>query len=366
MADSERQGARASGVFVRGVWVVVIAAVALVGLTAALVTMTGSPQLCSSCHEMDPAVASWQTSSHAEVSCFSCHGPVYEWYQLPQKLAFQAQVLARDVAAHRAESTASALPPSSLALSAVPDTNCLHCHDLVREVTLPPGLVMDHAKHVQRNNSCTSCHIDTAHPVPDAEKAVTLMARCFACHGRQAGAKAPGNCDLCHTKSFSMRPQSHSPSDAWLLTHGPTAEKDRRQCVICHDQVFCDNCHKLPMPHPANWAARNNPAHAPVALKNPQICQQCHGGGANLCTMCHHQGFDLSHGPWATNHAPTVQQRGAAVCMNCHYPLFCVTCHTTGKVLTPLNSSSDAGAPGGAGGSATGTAGGASTETSGP
>ena len=250
-------------------------------------------------------------------------------------------MLSRDFSAHGSFASASTLPTRTDQMGAVSDENCLHCHDLVREVTLPPGLVMDHAKHVKRNKSCTSCHISTAHPPPDAEKPVLLMAQCFTCHGRQAGAKAPGTCDLCHTKTFDMRPQSHSPSDAWLLTHGKIAKVDRTQCAMCHDPVFCDTCHGgLQMPHPAGWADPNHPLHAPIATKNPTVCQRCHGGGVNLCTMCHHKGFDMSHGPWASNHAPTVEQRGAAVCMNCHYPLFCVTCHTTGKVLNPSKAAS--------------------------
>ena len=52
------------------------------------------------------------------------------------------------------------------------------------------------------------------------------MMQCFTCHGRTPGAKAPGNCELCHPASFTMRPASHKPTKTWLSTHGRAAEQE--------------------------------------------------------------------------------------------------------------------------------------------
>lgn len=313
----------------RWLWFLAAVAIGLVGVGAALASWTATPILCSSCHEVAPYVTTWKASSHARAGCPSCHEPVRPWYRFPETFAFRAAMAQRDLTAHQAISATAPLPASAMRSRPVPRENCLECHDLVRSVTLPPGLVMDHAKHVKRNKSCTSCHSQTAHPTGNAEKAVAFMAQCFTCHGRQPGAKARGNCDLCHTKSFSMRPQSHSPTRVWLQTHGSAAKKERTSCVMCHDESFCTNCHGgLTMPHPVDWAASSNPAHAQIAKKDPTVCARCHGGGVNLCSMCHHKGYNSVQAPWARNHASTVDQTGAAWCMStCHDSLFCAKCH---------------------------------------
>ena len=36
---------------------------------------TSRPQFCNSCHIMEPYYASWQQSSHKDVSCIECHFP---------------------------------------------------------------------------------------------------------------------------------------------------------------------------------------------------------------------------------------------------------------------------------------------------
>lgn len=322
-----------SSVGVRAIWVIAGAYLLLLALGAGLATWTASPSTCASCHEIAPAVASWKTSAHAQVGCPQCHEPVRTWVRFPETFVWRAQMLQRDVTAHRANPNASSLPTSVATLRPIPDENCLQCHDLSREVTLPSGLTMDHAKHVKRNKSCVSCHRSTAHPVPDTEKPLALMEQCFTCHGTGVGAKAPGACTECHPKGFTWRPASHRPEYAWLGNHGKAAKANRQPCMMCHEPTFCSNCHGLPMPHPPNWAKGNPPVHAAFAKTNTKVCVQCHGPEPNLCSMCHHQGFDPAKGPWASNHAATVSERGPVFCMSCHDSVFCSGCH--GKTGTP-------------------------------
>jgi nitrate/TMAO reductase-like tetraheme cytochrome c subunit len=330
---SARSAGPSSSPLVRFIWIVAGGYLLILALAAGLASWTATPSMCASCHEIAPAVASWKTSAHARVGCPECHEPVRPWYRFPETFLFRAQMLKRDVDAHRLNPDASSLTTAAANLRPVPDENCLQCHDLVREVTPPTGLIIDHAKHVERNKSCVSCHRWTAHPPTDAEKPLLMMAQCFQCHGRAPGSKAPGTCTECHPKSFSMRPLSHRDQKAWLDTHGKVAKADRRQCVMCHDESFCTGCHGLAMPHPAGWVKQGGtltggtPQHAAVAKQNPQVCVQCHGTYPNLCSMCHHKGLGATAGTWAKNHVPTVNQRGAAFCMTCHDELFCFTCH---------------------------------------
>ena len=319
---------RWSDSIVRALWIAAAVYVAVLAVGAAAANWTAFPGICASCHEIRPYVVSWRTSPHARTGCPDCHEPVRPWYRFPQTFAFRAQMAQRDIAGHQALAPSAPLKVSGAGKRPVPDENCLHCHDLSRQVTLPPGIVMDHAKHVKRNKSCISCHRTTAHPAPDAEQPMLLMAQCFTCHGRTPGSKAPGNCELCHPASFTMRPASHKPTRTWLSTHGRAAEQNRQPCAMCHETAFCTSCHGLQMPHPSDWVKGPN-GHSDFAKTNSKVCVQCHGEGPTMCSMCHHKAYEPGPGPWASNHAPSAKRRGIALCLSCHDPLFCVKCHTS-------------------------------------
>lgn len=313
--------------FVRFVWGAAIFYALSLAVGAGLAYWTARPSMCTMCHEMQHNVTTWQTSPHANIGCPACHEPVRAWYRFPETFAFRAQMLKRDWDAHQANPNASVLATQSVSMRPIPDANCLQCHDLVRAVTLPSSLVMDHAKHVARNKSCISCHRWTAHPPPASQQPLLLMAQCFNCHGRNPGAKAPGTCTTCHPKSLPPRPPSHTPAADWLAGHGPIAKVDRQPCAMCHDDSFCRGCHKIDMPHPAGWVKGPGVTHPQFAKQHPEVCVQCHGPEPNLCSMCHHKGLSASAGPWASHHAPTVDKFGPSFCFKCHDALFCFGCH---------------------------------------
>jgi nitrate/TMAO reductase-like tetraheme cytochrome c subunit len=313
---------------VRIAWIAAVIVAAAIVLLAGLTSLTASPQLCGSCHEMAPAVADWKISSHADIGCPACHETPRPWYMLPVTLADRAAMLSRDLHAHRtmsAEQIAIALRPST---TAIPESRCLQCHSMSRKITLHFGTLIQHAKHAARNKSCTSCHLATGHPDPVAERPLVLMTQCFTCHGRAKNSKAPGTCDECHPKSFSRRPDSHSASD-WRIVHGQAFLKHVQPCYLCHEQMFCNNCHGLQMPHPSTWV-RGKPGHSTVGAADPQLCTRCHQSKPNVCSMCHHQGLATSGGSWVQQHPAIVSKKGASFCMNCHTPVFCFDCHITG------------------------------------
>jgi hypothetical protein len=158
-----------------------------------------------------------------------------------------------------------------------------------------------------------------------------MMAQCFNCHGQAAQPRASAECSVCHVKDMDLKPDTHK-TGAWRQKeHGVAAKTDRQQCVMCHKSQFCDNCHGLEMPHPLGWA-RGASGHAAVATKDRKVCEKCHTGNANLCTMCHHQGFDDTKGPWVKQHNLKVRETGAAFCFKCHDATYCVRCHTSSPV----------------------------------
>jgi hypothetical protein len=310
----------------------VLTVVALVLLFVAASLGASSARVCNACHEMQPAVASWRVSPHAEVRCHACHGTPRPWYGAPASLVERWALLGRDVRAHWIARRASEeTTGSSVATTTpIPDAACLKCHDANRKATSRYGLVINHAEHAKRNKACVSCHLWAAHPDPKASRATLMMARCFNCHGQPDQPKASGECAACHVKDMDLKPPSHKVGD-WQKRHGKVAKSDRQQCVMCHRREFCDDCHGVEIPHPLGWA-RGATGHAVVATRDRAVCARCHVGNANLCTMCHHQGYDDKKGPWVKQHNVKVREMGAAFCFKCHDATYCVRCHTSPPV----------------------------------
>lgn len=304
----------------------VLAGVPLLGIGATYLSAT--PAVCGACHEMAPAMATWEQSGHTKVACASCHETPRPWYQFAQTLADRAVMLRRDIDLHLSGSPKDA---AAIRDVKVPDSTCLQCHDPSRQVTMRFGTLIDHPAHAKRNHSCVSCHRYTAHPDPGAEKPLLLMQMCFDCHGRTSTAKAPGTCDECHPKSFGLRPESHGAPD-WLAAHGKLALAGRRQCMMCHEESACQKCHGLEMPHPSGWAAGRT-GHGPIAKADGALCAKCHDSKPDVCAMCHHRDYQPAKGTWVSQHPSVVDRRGATFCLECHAPQYCVYCHTSDHTM---------------------------------
>lgn len=301
----------------------VILLVLAAGVAAGSATLARG--VCDSCHEMEPKVSAWAVSPHAEVECYACHGSAAEWYDFPNSVVDRAARLGRFIRVHATGEHEAAIG-QDVEPSSIPDSTCLECHDPARTGTSRMGVPIQHEKHARRNKSCVSCHLWTAHQDPAADRNLLMMQLCYKCHGQPDQPKASAACTTCHPKDLPLRPESHRKGD-WRPRHGKLAKTDRQQCLMCHNQAFCDECHGLDMPHPLGWA-RGKSSHAVVARRARRVCEQCHAGKANLCTMCHHRGMDESKGTWVAQHFLAVHETGAAFCMKCHEGSFCVDCHT--------------------------------------
>lgn len=316
-------------------WVTAAVLVALLVIGTGLTYVSGSPTLCASCHEMAPAVSAWQTSPHANIACPSCHETHKPWYRFPETLAFRAVMLKRDVVAHISAGSEDSTNGPGLHWRPIPDSVCRDCHDLSRAVTARSGTLIDHPKHVERNNSCTSCHLRTAHPGDESQRRLVLMAQCFQCHGSPNTPKALGACNVCHPPSFNLRPSSHEPATTWRVLHGKTALTDHRLCTYCHKDSFCRDCHGVDMPHPDGWA-KGVTGHATIARRDRKPCVRCHNEKPDFCSACHHKDYDSKKGSWVVQHRSTVKQKGPSFCLDCHTTVFCPYCHTRARVKSAL------------------------------
>lgn len=318
---------RRPGTHARAAAVVPAVLVLLVVLGALLDIGTSSPRLCASCHEMGPSAATWEVSAHARVRCVSCHEAPRPWYARPGALAERGRLLTRDVSRHLAGRLGEPADPQAFGRSSpLPDAICLQCHDPAREATSGFRILIDHVEHAERNGSCVSCHVYTAHPDPARGRPLSLMMRCLDCHGTTETPAASAACETCHPSDFDLRPDTHL-ADPWMRDHGFSAAADRPLCTMCHEQTYCDSCHGVEMPHPDGWLTDVPQAHGSVSERDPAVCHSCHTDKPIWCISCHHEAFDPATGTWIEQHPERARAGGTVACMQCHAPVFCTRCH---------------------------------------
>lgn len=309
----------------RRAWITaaVMVAIFVLGLGADQVTAT----MCGACHEIAPQVATKANSGHSQLACPDCHEDSRPWYRFPETLVVRTGMLVRNLGPHLAYEFGGGASPLVESTVEIPDSKCLECHDPGREVTLHEGGVqIDHTEHAEANESCISCHRYTAHPTLGSDPELLFMSQCFQCHGLTEDAEAPGDCLTCHPDDYELLPETHAASE-WQNEHGELAIEDRDLCLMCHLESVCTDCHGLDMPHPDGWEDGAE-AHGEVVRDDRATCDQCHADTAEFCTTCHHESYAESKGTWVEQHPEAVEDTGAAECMRCHEPTFCVTCHT--------------------------------------
>ncbi len=303
------------------------------GMVALLVVAgvaSSTPALCGSCHEMAPSYESWSQSAHTGVKCVMCHETPREWYGQPLRAVERARLLARDTVRHLSGRLGEPNDPAAIGrTSPMPDEICLQCHSPDRKATSGFRILIDHVEHAERTGSCVACHVYTAHPDPELGKPLSLMARCYQCHGTAEQPEASDECASCHPSDFDLRPPSHL-EDPWQRDHGFSALNTPDMCTMCHEQSYCDSCHIVAMPHPEEWldGQAAEPGHGQaVATLDRAVCYRCHAEEPDSCAACHHEGYDPAKGPWLDQHYDEARTAGVASCLDCHEPLFCSRCH---------------------------------------
>lgn len=181
---------------------------------------------------------------------------------------------------------------------------------------------------LRRFSDCSACHAEhfciSCHnlPMPHPKDWPTL-------HGREAALK-PGVCSTCHEQKDCAAchsgakgmPASHrDKSIDFTKRHGELSRRRGADCRVCHDpKTFCQNCHGLPMPHPAGFL---NTHRAVVKDKGEKTCATCHK--KEFCSDCHKH--RAKHKPgWINTHGAVATQ-DAKSCLTCHEPTDCLACH---------------------------------------
>jgi hypothetical protein len=273
----------------------------LLGVTAA--TLPG----CTICHSQPAFVQATAKSAHANVECVRCHveqGPA-------PRLAYAYHMIfgmALKVA-----------PINSGPVSAIPNTNCLACHqDVMKAKVTAQGISILHSE-CSKGRMCTDCHSQTAHGATVKWPTQATMNNCLDCHSTS---KVRSDCTMCHK---GRTQQERLLTGEWAVTHGANWKQthgmgDLKTCASCHPQDFCVRCHGIPLPHNADFIR----THPLSAATNRSDCALCHK--QTFCYSCH--GLEMPHPKTFTpTHPALVKAEGSAKCYRCHVKDDCINCH---------------------------------------
>ncbi len=284
----------------------------------------------------------------AGVDCLTCHEGIFDQTQLGQPGAFPKEKVC--LQCHKKEKD---------------EGKCGMCHLKADKpgtfVTKPAYLIIDHAKHLEKNDKCEVCHLSLPEKT-SLEKPVPPMSVCLGCHEHPQHQQQfdNGQCYACHVDltHFPLKPSTiFSHRGNFTRLHPPIARSTSASCETCHEQSWCADCHAArtrPMKPEAlypdrpdrNWVHWGDfiTRHSIEARANQAACQKCHP--VSFCTDCHRQqrltsdsNNPLNPHPsgWLTPGSPlfhgTEARKDIVSCAACHdqgAASNCVSCHRVG------------------------------------
>ncbi|MBC8344863.1 MAG: hypothetical protein ISR82_03365 [Candidatus Marinimicrobia bacterium] len=205
------------------------------------------------------------------------------------------------------------------------------------------------------DSDCVMCHTNESAPLSYPEKQRVMASdfshgghldrfkSCAICHGGiesddgsgQAFVWTPNDCNACHS---THQPETHTFN--WQKEHGLSMNGSvGESCSQCHDNTYCDNCHRYqqftPLTHPTNYIMQ----HGWEAVSGFQECSTCHSREQD-CVSCHEQQNVMPMNHNFPNWAGLLSQDGGEhsiyakdtpeLCQTCHRPQVeesCSRCH---------------------------------------
>lgn len=285
-----------------------VAAVLLVGLVTAVLA-AGPPELCGSCHAMQPYAQSLGESEHADATCAACHAPgLPAGVGLARRLVFT--MAPASLVGHGVEGPGQG----------VPDDGCASCHRSgIEEVVDRDGILVSHTTCAVREG-CTACHGTAAHGAVSRVRRTFTMERCADCH---LESNATLQCDACHSAHTQRERLERGP---WQVTHGSEWAQTHglgslTSCGVCHPSDYCVRCHGTVLPHPPGFGQ----THGDEAKQDLSVCSSCHETEA-LCMPCHTIEMPHPEG-FLKQHSSTADAVDDPACVRCHDSDECVACH---------------------------------------
>ena len=197
------------------------------------------------------------------------------------------------------------------------DEECSTCHanDIYEPlIQTKSELIFSHKDHVDDELDCAKCHKDfTAVDYSDeAEQKIPPMELCVSCHSPEES--APIFCESCHVSTANLIPQNHI-TDNFIRGHKFLAESFDANCMMCHDNSTCDECHIS-----TNTITEGN---TPDDFYQPYMPSQgIDGTKQQIIDRVHELNYRYIHGIDANSKVTE--------CQTCHQiESFCAECHTS-------------------------------------
>ena len=242
------------------------------------------PTFCVSCHVMNDAFSSWETSIHKNVECHDCHyATILERNQMLLTTLFKnpEQVTER--------------PHEKII---VPSSMCIKCHWEGEAAKISDST--GHALHWFKGSiECTSCHAIRLHKFEPEQKL------CLNCH-QKGNVVLPGMKDMpcadCHSFSKGrLIPKKadcqacHADRVESTISASGSLAHTRLECKTCHrthepDKPaggLCQDCHRLAMKrgkHPIHIAATSGDC---TTCHQPHSWTISQNESKKLCSKCH-------------------------------------------------------------------------------
>jgi hypothetical protein len=345
------------------IWMAV-SVIVTVALMVPTLAITSTRWFCSNgCHKVqDDTIKAYEHSAHSQVDCLKCHMPVNA-----SPLVFLAHKMEAVGELAQAVTNTYELPinGSNEVSLKMPAEQCTQCHDLTKRKPTPrKGYKIDHQVHADEGIACPTCHNRIAHKedfqltLIDPKTGKTnrkhadfmAMTACFRCHSQDPEKGKPaGDCALCHTPGFHLKPASHQDPGFFPKGHGKLAAAEETRApwltaaesttapeVAMHseattasrattaseaktasstgkaetgtapateaaeeelkevDQVnLCSTCHARHFCTDCHGVAMPHPAeikktHGEIGHANASVCSKCHGLASTMCGGCHH------------------------------------------------------------------------------
>jgi len=248
-----------------------------------------NPNFCTTCHIMDEAFVTWETSTHGDINCHYCHEP-----DMITNIRNVYDVITKN-------------PTVVTKHAEIENELCEKCHTSNdpqwRQVLNTAG----HQSHVFGENKevyCIECHGMELHDfVPGKEACLdchtpdnlhgtdTMIIECVACHDFLAEENEltpeKEDCLTCHSnKEIILSMPSEAHLETCLNCHDPHGDEISEDCSSCHMEVEgvlhdiglhtdCTSCH---VPH--------------EAVEVRDSCELCHVDKIDhyapvSCTNCH-------------------------------------------------------------------------------
>lgn len=267
--------------------------------SAVAMTVTSQTGFCNSCHIMNDYYASWEKSSHSDVSCLSCHlQPGFTGY-IKGKVNGLAQAV--DCMVGRVGTKAEAT---------VMNMSCLRsaCHneqDLLEDQISFNSVKFTHKGHLDRNDDGISVTCGTCHSHTHGEEHFSVNKEvCYTCHFVRSDETSEGfvqsQCLDCHDVPVEIIDRGLVTIDHQsFLSYNVNCENSCHKRQIEHvgqvEDTTCLHCHTFGM----SGDETPEQLHAYHTEKEKVECFACHG--------------KVAHGPDNTSSVATMIN-----CEDCH------------------------------------------------